>query len=318
MSEDYLWDRSGEPDPEIVKLEKLLAPFRHSREPRQRHRRNYRWLAIAAVAVLAIVAGFTFHASQRSGVKTAWETVITVNGRAVAEPASLYTGQRLRTGSTSRIQLRSEFVGQIDLEPNSELSVKESSNQHHLLSLRRGTLHALIWAPPSQFAVETPAARAIDLGCAYTLRTDARGDGMLSVERGWVAFEHNDRESFIPSEASCRIHPRSGPGIPWFDDAAPDFRAALERYEASSAKTDLQDVLVKARPRDAITLWHLLSRVPVADRGIVFDRFASLVKLPQAVRRDAVLGGKPRDLDLCWEALNLGETAWWRTWKQAW
>ncbi|MBK8257986.1 MAG: FecR domain-containing protein [Polyangiaceae bacterium] len=29
MSDDYLWDKSGEPDPEVVALEKALAPLRH-------------------------------------------------------------------------------------------------------------------------------------------------------------------------------------------------------------------------------------------------------------------------------------------------
>ena len=29
MSDEYLWDRSGEPDPEIERLEKLLSPFRY-------------------------------------------------------------------------------------------------------------------------------------------------------------------------------------------------------------------------------------------------------------------------------------------------
>ncbi len=27
--DDYLWDRSGEPDPEVAALEKLLAPLAH-------------------------------------------------------------------------------------------------------------------------------------------------------------------------------------------------------------------------------------------------------------------------------------------------
>jgi len=29
MNEDYLWDKSGEPDPEVQRLENLLAPLGH-------------------------------------------------------------------------------------------------------------------------------------------------------------------------------------------------------------------------------------------------------------------------------------------------
>ena len=33
MNDDYLWDQSGPPDPEIVRLEETLAPFRHRTRP---------------------------------------------------------------------------------------------------------------------------------------------------------------------------------------------------------------------------------------------------------------------------------------------
>ena len=33
MNDDYLWDGSGEPDPEIQKLENTLANFRHEGQP---------------------------------------------------------------------------------------------------------------------------------------------------------------------------------------------------------------------------------------------------------------------------------------------
>src|SRR5262245_31184645 len=33
MPDDYLWDRSGEPDPEIEKLERTLAPLGHGGDP---------------------------------------------------------------------------------------------------------------------------------------------------------------------------------------------------------------------------------------------------------------------------------------------
>jgi hypothetical protein len=50
----------------------------------------------------------------------------------------------------------------------------------------------------------------------------------------------------------------------------------------------------------------------------VFDRFAELVKLPKDVRRDAVLRRDPHAIDLCWDALNLENTDWWRGWEARW
>jgi ferric-dicitrate binding protein FerR (iron transport regulator) len=321
MSEEYLWDRSGQPDPEIERLEKLLAPLRY-----QEHRyppRHYRWWALAAAAVLAICVYLGLNPLRTAPEKTSWQAVRTegsprVNGLAFSGAADIYTGQRIETDATSRVEVRSDFVGQVSLDPNSELYVKESREARQLLVLRHGVLHALIWAPPSHFAVDTPAARAIDLGCAYTLETQSGGDGLITVQSGWVAFDHDHHESFIPAEAACRIHARQGPGIPWFQDAPPDFRANLLRFEDTGSTSALQATLTAARPHDALTLWHLLSRVPVTQRGMVFDRFAGLVKLPVEVQRSAVIASDTQTLDRCWDALQLGDTSWWRTWKRSW
>lgn len=69
MNDDYLWDKSGEPDPEIQELEQILAPLRYQPTPlelpaerpvtrqRARTRANYfPLLAIAATVVLALLA----------------------------------------------------------------------------------------------------------------------------------------------------------------------------------------------------------------------------------------------------------------------
>ena len=277
----------------------------------------------SVAAVLAICAYQWLNPFRSAPEKTSWQAVRTegsprVNGHTFGGAADIYTGQRIETDATSRVAVRSDLIGQVELDPNSQLYVKESSGNRQLLALRHGVLHALIWAPPSHFAVDTPAARAVDLGCAYTLETQSGGDGLLTVQRGWVAFDHDRQEAFVPADAACRIHARRGPGIPWFQDAPPDFRANLFRLEDTGASDALEATLATARPRDALTLWHLLSRVPVAQRGMVFDRFAGLVKLPPEVQRPAVIAADTQALDRCWDALQLGDTSWWRTWKRSW
>lgn len=57
MNEEYLWDKSGEPDPEIQELEEILAPLRYQPRPLVMPRRNYTPLAIAAALLLALMAG---------------------------------------------------------------------------------------------------------------------------------------------------------------------------------------------------------------------------------------------------------------------
>ncbi len=61
MNDDYLWDKSGEPDPEIQELEEILAPLRYQPKPLELPnnfpRRNYFPLfAIAATVLIALLA----------------------------------------------------------------------------------------------------------------------------------------------------------------------------------------------------------------------------------------------------------------------
>ena len=65
MNDDYLWDKTGQPDPEIQQLEEILGTLRYQPKPlalpedlRVPQRRNYfPLLAIAASLLLALLAG---------------------------------------------------------------------------------------------------------------------------------------------------------------------------------------------------------------------------------------------------------------------
>jgi len=59
MNDDYLWDKTGQPDPEIQKLEEILGTLRYQPRPLALpQKRNYvPLLAIAASLLLALLAG---------------------------------------------------------------------------------------------------------------------------------------------------------------------------------------------------------------------------------------------------------------------
>jgi hypothetical protein len=312
----YLWDRSGPPDPEIEGLERLLAPMRYRR--RARHFRSRPYLAIAASVVLLIAAWQLLP----SPPATSWtvadlEGNVRVGWQAAKASVHLRAGERVVTGDSSRVALESDNFGRVEVRPGSEVRVVGSAAGRQRMDLKRGTIHALIWAPPRQFVVDTPSARAVDLGCQYDLSVDARGNGLLTVETGWVAFQYAGLESFIPAGAACRTVRGRGPGTPFFTDASPEFRTALQRYE-SGAPEALAAILRQARPRDGLSLWHLLARVSASDRGAVFDRFVELVPVPLNLSRDRALSLDRATLDRCWDALNLDSAEWWREWKRDW
>ncbi len=280
MSDNWIWDRSGEPDAAAERLERLLSTLAYQPSPRA----HIPWKKIAAVAAcVAVIACGAWW--WRMHGRSEWKLLVG------ASPArSLYTGQVLHVSAPA--VLHSDEIGEVEVRPGSELRVRQTR-----LGLLRGSIHATIWAPPRQFVVETPAARAVDLGCQYTLLVDANGDGLLQVETGWVAFEHGGRESFIPAGAECRTSKQNGPGLPYFQAASPDFRKAVEQYERNRSAPALVPLLEAARSSDGLTLWHLLSRTNGTRRAAVFDRFAQLVPLPAGVARDDVLRLRPQAID---------------------
>jgi hypothetical protein len=143
----------------------------------------------------------------------------------------------------------------------------------------------------------------------------------LHTTLGWVGFHDNGHDSFIPAGAMCLTRPREGPGTPFFEDTPSELRDTLEALDfkqlSPPARRDaIQTVLAQARPRDAFTLWHMLSRVGDDERRLVYDRLASLVPMPPGVTREGALRLDPKMLDAWWNTFDLGDIAIWRFWEQ--
>lgn len=325
MSE-YLWDRSGPPDLEVERLERILGALKHSGVrpvPQRRRVRRYLGRAAAAAAVIVSAIALQLTPSQMvhtSMVHTSWivTAVDAPEAGRLSRGMALGPGQSFRTPAGGKVTLEAEDFGRIEVGPESELRVLPAAVGRQSVSLPRGSIHALIWAPPRRFSVHTPSALAIDLGCEYTLTVADDGSGLLRVHTGWVAFQDADRESFIPAGAACATVKGSGPATPYFEDAATEFRRALAAFDRGGESAALHRVLELARPRDGLTLWHLLRRAPVRERGAVFDRYSDLVPIPSGVTRMGVAAGNEDMLDACWNALGLDSAEWWREWKRDW
>jgi hypothetical protein len=345
MPDDYLWDGSGEPDAEIVRLEALLRPYRHTALPLLLPARAPLWstsrrFAPAALQLLTAVASLVLVVAAAwfaSAIRPSGWTVQSLAGapsvanKLIDAPTRLPVGQVVTTDAGSRARIDVGSIGIVDVEPNSRIRLITSRAGEHRMALDRGQIRALIWAPPRLFFVNTPSATAIDLGCAYRLEVDDRGWGKIRVESGWVAFEYNGRESFIPQKAMCATRPGFGPGTPCYEDvvdAVPGFADALTILDFSPT-TDarrgaaLDTVLAGARAKDALTLWHLLSRGTPEERGRVYDRMAVLVPPPPGATREAIVRGEASESshaarDAWWGKLGLDSIAWWRVWKAPW
>lgn len=276
---DYLWDKSGTPDPEIERLEGLLARYR--RRPRRRRALVLVAGSLALVAAaLLLVAMLGPDRPEHVEVLPAWQ-VTWIEGTGEDR---LRLGDWLETGDGGRARVKVADIGRVDLDENTRVQLAATGETEHRLDLRRGRLRAVVHAPPRLFLVDTPAATAVDLGCAYTLEVDEEGKGLLRVDSGYVELEGRDgHDSYVPRGASCSLG-GGGAGVPWFpgapegllDPVGPGLEAAL----AASVR------------RDALTLWHLIARVDAERRARVVDRLAELAPPPPGAPLDRV-----RELD---------------------
>jgi predicted anti-sigma-YlaC factor YlaD len=299
-------------------------------ERAERTRRNplFVWpplkIALAGAAMVLVIATGVFWFYQRAA-RPAWDVTRIegspkIGSKTVGNAGKLRVGEWLMTDDSSRAKIDVGEIGYVQVDPGSRVRLVEAKADEHRLALARGKMQAFIWAPPRQFYVDTPSAVAVDLGCAYTLEVSDDGQGLLSVIAGWVAFEWQGRESFVPAMAMCVTRPRLGPGTPYFSDAPEDFQNALAIFDVAEKGSDarsnaLQTALAKSRKRDALTLWHLLARADGDDRLRVYNRLAELIPPPPQVTPEAVMRGDRAALDLWWEKLELGSAEWWRIWK---
>ena len=287
------------------------------------------WQLKAAAAVLVLLSawGVWLVYSNRDNAilsvngKPAWRVkridgTPIVGTERISNNGELAVGEWLETDGNSRAQIAVSSIGSVDIDENTRVRLLETQPTEHRLELARGKMSAHIWAPPRLFFVNTPSAVAADLGCAYTLEVDDQGSSLLRVTSGWVALELENRESIVPAGAACETRPSLGPGTPYFVDSAAGFQAALKQVDfdpdAAARSFALKAMLDQARPRDTLTLWHLLARVEGEDRARVFDKMATLFPPPAGVTREGVLALNQQMLDAWRDAM---ETTWMGIWK---
>lgn len=276
---DYLFDGEGEPDADVASLEAALAPLRY--QPRAfeaaaapmrvetgKLHALRRWpLWAGGLAVAAAVALFVGDATRPRDAGPAFavtrvEGSPRVGATAVGDRGRLPVGSWLETDTTSRAEIRVADIGAVDVAPGSRVRLVGTGPNEHRLELVRGAITAKVNAPPRIFVVDTPAATAVDLGCAYHLEVRPDGEtARLRVDAGEVSLEGKGRTAWVPAGAVCDTRRSTGPGTPFAADAPPALAEALARFDfEGGGRVAAAAALAAARPRDVLSVWHVFRR----------------------------------------------------------
>jgi hypothetical protein len=291
MSEAYLWDRSGPPDPAVQRLERLLGGHKYAPPaavelPVDERGPRLRLLPVLAAAAALAVAFFglrSFALNARDSYR--------VEG--VPGVERLRVGERLETG-TGEATVYVAAIGDVEVGPGSQLRAERIAEGSHHLFLERGRIRASIFADPHVFQVGTPAGWSIDLGCEYDLEVDDDGNARLTVLTGRVAFRANQREVILPRGFWCDTVSGEPPNVPVRVDAAPELVEAVRAIERATAPDPQLIALVTdadATPvRDhSVTLWHLfVSAESKPVRAAVFGNLKRVYPLPSVFAEEQV------------------------------
>ena len=290
MSDDYLWNRSGTPDPEVERLEKLLAPLAHDApldELRVARKRRRPWFVLgiavaAAAAALAIFFALPRDPAACAGGEgfafTGLGGEVTCGGARVARGV-LPVGELLDTGA-NEASLAIADIGSAKLGKQTRVRLDRTDPARHQLTLDRGHMHARVIAPPRLFAVSTKHTDVIDLGCEYTIDVSESGSGNICVLSGLVELATKSGAIAVAPEGTCAaILAGQRPGLPHASNARPELVAAVHAYERG--EPDAFDTLLRvADHRDAITLIALAA---IDTRGrVVLERLVELSPPPDA------------------------------------
>jgi hypothetical protein len=189
----WLWDRTGEPDPDVQRLERLLAPVGHrAATPLRVVPTRARWRPVAAAAALVAGVGVAIAVLASRGESPSDAPPLRIHAEGAGD---LAPGAWIEASGSPRV-VRFGDVGHVTLEPGARLRISRASEDVTRFFLERGRLEALVSASarPRFFEVETPAVRCVDLGCRYVLDVDPEGTSRVHVTTGQVAFEAPDRE----------------------------------------------------------------------------------------------------------------------------
>ena len=306
----WLWDRTGPPDEDVERLERLLAPLGlgEGAAALGSPPRLVAWVPFGVAASL-LVAGLVAWALARSEqpAGTAPAGKIAPGSALVADGRPVLAGAWIRAGDAPRQVVLGE-MGSVTLDPGSRLQVTRVGADETRLFLERGSLEARISAAarPRFFQVDTKAARCVDLGCRYTLAVEEGGVARVRVVTGQVSFETEEREVFVPRGATCAASPGSGPGTPRFEDSPPALVEALDAFDAAVSAPGARRRELSARvlaevktPRDTLVAWHLLE-----------DRDAEIARAAAGALEQRA--GRPPGLSDAADRATVGDRALWK------
>lgn len=318
----YLWDRTGTPDAEVVRLEESLQGLRYQGEAggeasvrisNWRSTRRMSLISAAAAAIILVGVIVSFLLPKPSLQIQGWD-LANRSGEITIERMDRHdrlnaVAQRVTASPGASALLVAASGARFHLDSDSVVSLADSPRMPRF-QLERGRVYSETWkGPPCE--VRTPVGTVIVSGdTAGLIAWHVEGRGIIELKTGHVEFVGAGGTVRLLSAMTCDLTD-AGASIPTSTSADPLFRKQLAMVTSSpNAKIDtksrfaqLDDLLSRSRAEDAPTLWNLCWHVGPRERRLIADRLALLLPMKGTIETDSEGKLDPAAMDKVWELI---------------
>lgn len=230
-----------------------------------------------------------------------------IESRILAGNGIIKSGEKLFTNSESRARLKLVDIGEIDIEPLSEVQFIETETSEYKLILSRGQITVRTWDAPKLFSIITPSSSIKDFKAVYTINVNAEFSTRVKVNSGYVLLGNKNRKSLLTAGSTCISKMPKGPGTPYASSASNSFIYLLNKIDFEADGLNNLDLLLsESRKEDIISLFYLLRQNDSIVRGKIFDRIIFLSDMPQRITHEEIVSGDKESMARLWIQLGLG------------
>jgi hypothetical protein len=322
-AERYLWDRTGPVDAAVALLERAAEPLRFRpvarlelRAPRIITRPVWvRALAVAAVLAIGFIILFMiWPAGTPSRTGTTW-SIASGGETKIGEPRHLKKGSdatstEMTTGPAGTLVLESAGGTKVRIGSGARIRVIESDPHWPWIEVDQGSLTIAVGeaARPLSFGVMGEKLTFAP-GAVGTLNMHGKGSVGIDLTQGSAEAIIDDVATRLSPGMGVQVQPDGVIPVPVRRGSSAEFVARVRKLESSLDSKDvkslyyvIEEVLHRAKPADAPTLWNLMARAGRPGRQAIRDALAKLVKAPPQPAYDAVLTLDQAALDAWWKA----------------
>ncbi len=221
----------------------------------------------------------------------------------------LKPGEWLNTGENSKSRIKLGMMGEIDVEPSSQIKLLKINSTGNYFYLQSGIINAAVWGASRRLFINTPAGEIIDFGSTFSFQINEDKSSVIKVKSGWAALHLKNQFVIVPAGNDCETN--GVVGIPFNSNTTEKFKENLRNF-ISGKNNSVSEILNSAGKNDLISLWYLLVSSYQFEREDIFNRIKRLEANTKIISSKEIMKLDESALNKLWEVMGFGSKNYWK------